>query len=262
LAPLYDVAISFAGEDRDKAEQLADFLKNEFKLVVFYDDYERAKLWGGFLPERLLSIYRDMARACVVLVSRNYKAKRWTTHEWRSAQERALNEPSQDYILPVRLDDTTLDGMFDSVGYLDGSSYSMRTIARLVYEKIGDTTSRDGLVRLADQLYREGLPNKALALVGHLPDDGDLELLRLKGLCYSKQVDYRMAIKCFEQVISVRPRDFLSHFHLGIYNFRIGNFEASIRHYEIADHLSPNHPTIIDDLAGARRRLRMEKRRR
>jgi hypothetical protein len=31
----YDVAISFAGEDRELAVQIADFLTNEFALLVF-----------------------------------------------------------------------------------------------------------------------------------------------------------------------------------------------------------------------------------
>jgi hypothetical protein len=145
----YDVAISFAGEDRAHAQALADMLANEFGLGVFYDDFEQAKLWGAFLPERLLEIYRDRARACVVFISRHYKLKRWTTHEWRAAQERALNNPDLGYILPVLLDDTKLDGMFQSIGHIDGRTNSMRTIARLVYEKIGDTATQDGITRLS-----------------------------------------------------------------------------------------------------------------
>src|SRR5258708_1947044 len=138
MLPEYDVAISFAGEDRPFAEQLADLLSNEFHLSVFYDDYEQAKLWGAFLTEKLLEIYRDKAQYCIVLISQDYKAKRWTKHEWRSAQERAFREPDKTYVLPVRLDDTTLDGLFNTIGFIDARKYSARTIARLVFEKVGD----------------------------------------------------------------------------------------------------------------------------
>lgn len=259
MAPTYDVAISFAGEDRAKAELLADLLVNEFQLSVFYDDYEQAKLWGAFLPERLLEVYRDKARACVVLISQHYKAKRWTTHEWRAAQERALTEPEIEYILPVRLDDTMLDGMFASMGHLDGT-HSIRSVARMVYEKIGDVASRDGIVRLADQRYREGLFQDALATLKDVPEGNDVALLRVKANCYAKLRQYQKAIECFERIIEIRPRDFLAHFHLGIYNFRISDFNKSVRHYEIADALSPNHPTIQSDLPAARKLQRRQDR--
>lgn len=251
----YDVAISFAGEDRDKAQILADILANEFGLAVFYDDFEQAKLWGAFLPERLLKIYRDQARACVVLISRHYKEKRWTTHEWRAAQERALNQPGMEYILQVRLDDTVLDGMFLSMGYLDGRIHSMRTVARMIYEKVGDTRTRDGLIIWADQKYREGLIDEALDAISALNDDGNVELQRIRGNCYAARSQYREAIACFEKIVAVRPSDFLAHFHLGIYNFRISDFRKSVLHYETADRLSPGHPTILSDLPAARRRL-------
>jgi len=47
---LYDVAISFAGEDREKASALADALKRQ-SVAVFYDHY--ADLWGLDLYSRL-----------------------------------------------------------------------------------------------------------------------------------------------------------------------------------------------------------------
>lgn len=252
----YDVAISFAGGDRAHAEALADFLTNEFHLHVFYDDYEQAKLWGAFLPEKLLSIYRDKARACVVLISEEYKLKRWTTHEWRAAQERALNEPASEYILPLRLDDTILDGLFLSSGYIDGRRHSMRSVARMIYEKIGDVATQSGLVRLADQQYREGLVDEALATTARATDQSDPHLLRIQGNAYGKKAMYPEAIECFEKIVQILPRDFTAHFHLGIYNFRLGRFEDSVRHYEIADELSPNHPTIKTDLPFARKGLR------
>lgn len=41
----YDIAISFANEDREYAFQLAKALKNN-RVNVFYDDFERSKIWG------------------------------------------------------------------------------------------------------------------------------------------------------------------------------------------------------------------------
>ncbi len=41
----YDVALSFAGEDRNYVEQVAQIL-HQLDLRVFYDRYEEANLWG------------------------------------------------------------------------------------------------------------------------------------------------------------------------------------------------------------------------
>ncbi len=41
---IYDVALSFAGEDRDYVEEVATILKS-FKVRVFYDKFEETNLW-------------------------------------------------------------------------------------------------------------------------------------------------------------------------------------------------------------------------
>jgi hypothetical protein len=41
----YDLALSFAGEDRPVAESLAGLLRDD-GVRVFYDAYEKAALWG------------------------------------------------------------------------------------------------------------------------------------------------------------------------------------------------------------------------
>jgi hypothetical protein len=52
----YDVALSFAGEDRQHAEALADGVRAA-GYEVFYDDYETSNLWGANLPERFHEVY-------------------------------------------------------------------------------------------------------------------------------------------------------------------------------------------------------------
>src|SRR4051794_14133025 len=84
----YDVALSFAGEDRDVAEALATRLRDA-GVRVFYDRYEQATLWGKDLYQHLQLVYRDTARYCVVFVSANYARKLWTRHELAQAQARA-----------------------------------------------------------------------------------------------------------------------------------------------------------------------------
>ena len=57
----YDIALSFAGEDRKQAEEIAELLV-ERNITVFYDLYEQANLWGKDLYQHLQSVYRDKSK--------------------------------------------------------------------------------------------------------------------------------------------------------------------------------------------------------
>ena len=136
----HDVALSFAGEDRHHAEELAALLrKNGYK--VFYDKYELAQLWGKNLYTHLSSVYKDNARYCVMFLSEHYARKLWTNHERESAQARAFEE-NEEYILPVRLDDTEIPGILPTVGYLDSRSMSTDKIYQALVEKLSDPPSQ------------------------------------------------------------------------------------------------------------------------
>jgi len=113
----YDVAISFAGADRDTARDLADAL-TAVGASVFFDEYSQSDLFGKNLYDHLSDVYRQKARYCVILVSRAYATKMWTAHERRAAQERALKQRGTEYVLPVRMDNTPIPGLLDTVAYV------------------------------------------------------------------------------------------------------------------------------------------------
>lgn len=136
----YDVTLSFAGEDRHYAEKLANLLKSE-GYSVFYDDYEKAELWGKNLHEHFSSVYKDQARYCVMFLSEHYARKLWTKHERQSAQARAFEE-SREYILPIRLDDTEIPGILGTLGYLDLRSMPIEEICQTLVEKLPGSTSQ------------------------------------------------------------------------------------------------------------------------
>ncbi len=132
--PEYAVALSFAGEDRDYAEELAALLKGK-GVRIFYDKYEQSQLWGKDLYQHLQKVYRDSAEYCVIFISRAYLKKMWTKHELKQAQERAFQE-NREYILPLKLDDTKLPGMSETTGYIDLRSSSIQKVADLLFEKL------------------------------------------------------------------------------------------------------------------------------
>jgi hypothetical protein len=130
----YDIALSYAGEDRRTARELAEAVRDR-GLRVFYDEYEVASLWGRDLYAHLSNVYKNKARFCVVLVSSHYRDKLWTRHELKAAQARAFSE-SSEYILPVRLDDTEIDGILPTTGYVSVKDHSMVAIAALLVAKV------------------------------------------------------------------------------------------------------------------------------
>lgn len=138
----YDVAVSFAGEDRPFVEEVVSELKLR-GLSVFYDKDEVAKLWGKNLIDFLGETYGDKAAVCVMFISRHYIAKDFTTLERAHAQARAMRDPCE-YILPVRIDDTPVPGMPSSIAYLDSATYSAAAIADHVATKLGRGGMRPG----------------------------------------------------------------------------------------------------------------------
>jgi len=130
----FDIAISFAGEDRAIAEQIARSLRKR-GLSVFYDMYEQATLWGKDLYVHLDEVYSAKARFCVMLLSEHYARKLWTNHERQSAQARAFQQ-REEYILPVRLDGTEIPGIRPTVGYVDLRHITMEHLVMLLEEKL------------------------------------------------------------------------------------------------------------------------------
>jgi TIR domain len=130
----FDIALSFAGEDRAVAEQLAELLDAD-GIRVFYDRYEEAQLWGKDLYQHLQEVYRDKAEYCLIFVSQAYSRKLWTRHELKQAQARAFRE-NQEYILPVRLDDTEIPGLNATVGYIDLRTHDITTLKDLISKKL------------------------------------------------------------------------------------------------------------------------------
>jgi len=133
--PRFDVALSFAGEDRAYVQQVANHLANA-GAAVFYDEFQTVELWGKDLVAHLQDIYQNQARFCVLFISQHYVTKPWPTHERRSAQARALVAKSE-YILPARFDESTLPGMQPTVGYVDLRLLKPEDFARMILAKIG-----------------------------------------------------------------------------------------------------------------------------
>jgi hypothetical protein len=136
----YDVALSFAGEDRDYVEKVAEGLKAA-GVSVFYYRFEQVNLWGKDLAEHLGEVYGKNSRFVVLFLSRAYAAKAWPNHEKRFALGRHLAD-GQSRILPVRFDDTEIAGLPTTVGYLDLRVLTPEKLVELIRQKV-DTDERE-----------------------------------------------------------------------------------------------------------------------
>jgi hypothetical protein len=130
----FDVCTSFAGEDRAFVEKVVSSLKHR-RIHCFYDFDEQAHLLGKDLFTHLDKVYREDARYCLMFISKYYPVKQWTNHERKSIQARMF-EGGEEYLIPIRLDDTEVPGVLPTIGYIDGRRHDPSQIAALIQTKI------------------------------------------------------------------------------------------------------------------------------
>ncbi len=133
--PAYQVALSFAGEQREYVEAVARALHAR-GIAVFYDRFEPVTLWGKDGAEFFHQLFAADTAYVVMFISRDYVAKKWTRHERRAALSRVIAEEGE-YVLPVRFDDSIVPGLPDTVQYLRTQDYDPAALAALISEKIG-----------------------------------------------------------------------------------------------------------------------------
>lgn len=131
----YQVALSFAGEQRDYVDEVARHLAAR-SIALFYDGFEQSKLWGQDGVEAFHGIYAERATYVVMFISKEYATKPWTRLERRSALSRMLKTESE-YILPVRFDDTQIPGLPDTVFYLKAADFSPAELCARIAQKLG-----------------------------------------------------------------------------------------------------------------------------
>jgi len=197
---IYDVAISFAGEDRQVARDLATLLLAR-NYRVFYDGFYQADLWGADLAERLSTVYGEQSRYCIIVVSESYATKVWTRHEFRSAMAAALFGGDRDaYILPLRLDDTKLPGLRATIGYLDLRNIGLEDVAKMLIQKLGrppemqatEAGEVTGVAEVLSLCYRRSIFTRFHAQLS-------------AEAMFASMSDCRVALQ--KQIVFVRPRE-------------------------------------------------------
>ena len=131
----FRVALSFTGEQREFAKEVADILGKEFdEDEVFYDKNFEAELARPNLDTYLQKIYHDDSELIVVFLCREYKKKEWCGLEWRAIRDLIKKRKASD-IMPVRFDDTDIPGLFSIDGYVNARDRTAREVTELIIER-------------------------------------------------------------------------------------------------------------------------------
>lgn len=113
----YDFALSFAGENRDLAENLTNALA-EREISVFYDKHEQHRILANDVEEYLAPIYRSESRFVVALLSKDYPRKIWTKFESDNFKHRF----GENSVIPIWYQDNP-PGIFDESRKYGGLSF-------------------------------------------------------------------------------------------------------------------------------------------
>jgi hypothetical protein len=130
----YEIALSFAGEDRGFVHDVAREL-DAMGVRVFYDAFEQVDLLGKDLAAHFAEIYKNRAQYCAMFISTHYVRKAWPQFERQHAQARALAE-RREYILPIRLDDADVPGLSPTIGYINARGMTPKAVGQILLRKI------------------------------------------------------------------------------------------------------------------------------
>lgn len=110
----YDIALSFATEDLSIAESIYQELKS-LEIECYY--YPEQNNLGKDLLEESWRVYREESLIVLMIVSEHYVRKKWSDLERQIAQTTQRDDHS--YILPLRLDQTSVEGLSSNIIYLE-----------------------------------------------------------------------------------------------------------------------------------------------
>lgn len=142
----YDIALSFAGNDRQYAQELFTRLQ-EREVSVFYDENEQHNILATDVESYLAPIYRLETRYVVAFLSEHYPTRIWTKIE-----SDAFRERFGEGVISIRYRDTR-PGFFSEE----------QKYGSLSFDATGDTSSQ--LDYIADTICKRLVEDKQRAKV-------------------------------------------------------------------------------------------------
>jgi hypothetical protein len=133
----YDLAVSFAGEQRAYVERTVVACK-ALGLNVFYDKEKNNEWWGQNFIREQRAIYSSQTRFFVPFISNEYWSKPIPMDEFSAAMMTAVKQ-GDGYILPILMDDTEIprDLIHPHIHYLRARDYTPEQLAEQLVQRVG-----------------------------------------------------------------------------------------------------------------------------
>jgi hypothetical protein len=116
----YDVALSFAEQDKPYVSEVATLLRRQGIKAFYYPNHIRV---GEDLDELTIKVYKKQSRYAAIFISKHYaKEGLWSKIELKTILERAKTD--KKYLLPIRIDDTVIKEINQGIVWLDAGQMS------------------------------------------------------------------------------------------------------------------------------------------
>jgi len=139
----YDLAFSFAGEDRSYVESVKDACE-KLDLSVYYDEDRKLDQWGlSFLAEQRKVYSGAKTKHIVPFISKYYFSKPIPTDEFRAAM---MESTKRRYMLPIKLDNSpvSIEYLSADMQYIKSSDFSVTQIAQKLRDLVKSTSQAAG----------------------------------------------------------------------------------------------------------------------
>jgi hypothetical protein len=141
---VYDVAFSFAGEQRAYVEQVVTACR-ALGIEPFYDRDHEVDLWGRHSIIELRKAYGGArARYFVAFISAEYLSKRYPMDEFRAALLHSITTPDE-YLLPITFGDVEIppELLDPAIFRLRSEEYPPDRLAAAIQRRVAKVKSED-----------------------------------------------------------------------------------------------------------------------
>ncbi len=147
----YEIAFSFAGENRDRIRSIATLLRDEIlgEDNIFFDEWFEHLVGGPDADLTLQNIYHQQARLVIPCICGQYDEKPWTRAEWRAIRalyNQAATEQDRNRIYFLRLAPGDVGGIFSNLDiFVDVEQRSNTEVAELIIKRLNLVRADEGL---------------------------------------------------------------------------------------------------------------------